>query len=91
MTPTRIQRLSEELEALLKSLRSSDTASTPTTILNDGSMDNRQYRWILVTAVLAVVVVVAIILAVTITVTRRFSRSRLDRARKRYFAAANRR
>ncbi|VDM30580.1 unnamed protein product [Hydatigera taeniaeformis] len=91
MTPTGIQRLSEELEVVLKTLRSSDAARTATPSKGEGSVDDRQSQWILVAAVLAVIVIIITILAVTVALTRRFSRSRLDRVRKEYLAEATKR
>ena len=91
MTPKRIQRLSEELEVIFKSLRSSDATDAATAIPADGNMEGRQYPWVLVVAVLGVVVVIIIILVIAIPLSRRVSRSRLERTRKRYFVEANRR
>ncbi|VUZ40580.1 unnamed protein product [Hymenolepis diminuta] len=89
MTPARIQRLSEEIDVLLKSLRSPESA------LSSGVADNnaleRPNQWILVSAILAVAVIIVIILAVTILVTRRCTRNRMDRVRKEYYAEANQR
>ncbi|KAL5109661.1 hypothetical protein TcWFU_000266 [Taenia crassiceps] len=91
MTPERIRRLSEELKVILKTLRSSNAARTAAPTVSDRSVDNRQSQWILVAAVLAVVAIIIIILVVTIILTRRFSRSRLDRVRKEYLAEATKR
>ncbi|EUB61910.1 peptide (FMRFamide/neurokinin-3)-like receptor [Echinococcus granulosus] len=91
MTPLRIQRLFEELEVVLKTLRSSDAARTVAPDLSDGSVNDRQNQWILVAAVLAVIAIIVIILAVTIVLTRRFSRSRLDGVRKEYLVEKTKR
>lgn len=91
MTPARIQRLSEELEVVLKTLRSSDAARTAAPTPSDRSVDNRQSQWILVVAVLAVIAFIIIVLAVTVILTRRFSRGRLDRVRKEYLAETTKR
>ncbi|KAM7537812.1 hypothetical protein Aperf_G00000062568 [Anoplocephala perfoliata] len=88
MTPARIQRLSEELDVLLKFLRSPETTQSSETGSNTVE---RPTQWILVSAILAIVVVIVIILALTILLTRRFARSRMDRIRKEYFAEANQR
>lgn len=86
MTPSRIQRLSEELDVLLKSLRSSEI--TQSSGAGSGVIE-RPNQWILVSVILTVVVV--IVLALTIFFTRRFTRSRMDRIRKEYYAEANQR
>ncbi|KAL5962140.1 hypothetical protein TSMEX_010140 [Taenia solium] len=91
MTPARIQRLSEELEVVLKTLRSSDATRTAASNPSDGKVDNRQSQWILVAAVLAVIAIIITILTVTVILTRRFSRSRLDRVRKEYLAETTKR
>lgn len=89
MTPARIQRLSEELDVLLKSLRAAESTESP------GKADTitleRPNQWILVSAILAVAVIIIIILAVTIFVTRRCTRNRIDRARKAYYTEASQR
>ena len=88
LTPGRIQRLFEEMETLLKTIRSSEVSSKGAGHQR-GENDERQRQWVLVVAVLAVVAAVIIILVVA--VGRKISCGRVERSRKQYFTEQDRR